>query len=63
MNMHHLDMLWRHVRWSHRQDIRDEGTSHETHRWKLVKDFVTNLMSITHSSSLLQILSVLMSPY
>ena len=28
MNRHHLDMLWRHVRWSHQPYVQDEGTSH-----------------------------------
>ena len=41
MNSHLFDMLWRHVWWSHQPDLKDEGTSHEAHRWKLVEDFVT----------------------
>ena len=31
MNMHCLDMLWRHIRWSHQPDLLYEGTSHEAH--------------------------------
>ena len=42
INRQRFDMLWRHVRWSHQPDIRDEGTIHEDHRWKLVEDFVTH---------------------
>ena len=42
MNRRRLDMLWRHVRWRHQLDVRDEGTSHEAHWWKLVEDSVTN---------------------
>ena len=41
-NRHRFNMLWRHVRWSHLTDLKDEGTSHEAHQWKLVEDFVTN---------------------
>ena len=41
MNRHRFDILWRHVRWSHQPDLRDEGTSHESHGCKLVEDFVT----------------------
>ena len=42
MNRHCFDMLWRHVRWSHQPDVRGEGMSHESHRWKIVEDFVTH---------------------
>ena len=41
-NRHRFNMLWRHVRWSHLTDLKDEGTSHEAHQWKLVEDFVTH---------------------
>ena len=42
MNRHNLDTLWRHVRWSHFPDVRDEGTIHKTHQWKFVEDFATH---------------------
>ena len=42
MNRHRFDMLWRHVRWIHQTDLRDEGKIHEAHRWKIVEDFVTH---------------------
>ena len=34
-------MLWWHVQWIHQTYVRDEGMSHEDHRWKLVEDFAT----------------------
>ena len=40
MNRRHIDMLWSHVRWIHRPDVRGGGKSHEAHWWKLVEDFV-----------------------
>ena len=42
MNRHRFDMLWRHVQWIHHPDMRDEGTIHEDHCWKLVEYFVTH---------------------
>ena len=42
MNRHHLNMMWRPVRWIHQPDVRGEGTSHEAHQWKLVEDFITH---------------------
>ena len=42
MNRHQLDILWRHIRWSHQLDVRGESTRHEAHRWKLVEYFVTH---------------------
>ena len=41
MNRHRFNMLWTNVQWIHHTDIRDEGTGHESHLWKLVEDFVT----------------------
>ena len=42
INRHCLDMLWRHFLWINQPDVRDEGTSHEAHRWKLVEDLVNH---------------------
>ena len=58
-NRHRFNMLWRHVRWSHLTDLKDEGTSHEAHQWKLVEDFVTHFNEYGSSPSLLRILVVL----
>ena len=42
MNIHRFDVMWRNVRWIHRHDLQDEGTSDEAHWRKRVEDFVTH---------------------